>query len=458
MSVNKADWVEALEEIPSVGKAGGITTNASSPDDKARAARDHRWQLAFFVAVCCIVLLMLLGPGLVPPKVDNLHYVYLAHSMTEGKLTVDNIPASYSDVVTWQGHKYLPFGPLPAVLLIPFLPILDLGVHIVWIGYLLTLLNIWLLYKILGATGIKDERRPWAVLLFFGGTVYLSVALVGSSYFLAAVLTVTCVLLAVLEMLTKRRPWLIGFLIGLAGMSRLTSIFVLPFFMWMLWKGTASNPMADPPGPHDPAQAQAATRLSRLAVNYALLFAGLAVPLVLLLIYNYLRFDNFLESGYNMAVLSYQPFVDARAYGLFSLAHIPKNLFMMFLQGPMAYPSEDAGVLLFPYIMPSPWGMGLIYTSPAIFYAFRSKFKEPFVKACCLGIAVAMIPIITYYGIGWIQFGYRYALDFLPLALLLAARGFPKPMNNLSKALVLVSVVVSTWGAFILLTWIHIAG
>ena len=43
---------------------------------------------------------------------------------------------------------------------------------------------------------------------------------------------------------------------------------------------------------------------------------------------------------------------------------------------------------------------------------------------------MAMIPIITYYGIGWIQFGYRYALDFLPLALLLAAPGFPNPMST----------------------------
>jgi hypothetical protein len=457
MAVSKADWVDQPGEVPPSEDGAVTNTATSNPEDKARARRDHRWQLAFFVAVCCIVLLMLLGPGVVPPKVDNLHYVYLAHSMTEGKLTVDNIPTSYADVVTFQGHKYLPFGPLPAVVLIPFLPILDLGVHIVWVGYLLTLLNIWLLYRILDATGIKDERRPWALLLFFGGTVYLSVALVGSSYFLAAVLTVTCVLLAILEVLTKRRPWLIGIFIGLAGMTRLTSVFVLPFFMWMLWKGTSTNPMVDASTEEDGAQATQ-TRLSKVAANYALLFAGLAGPILLLLAYNYLRFGNILESGYNMAVLTYQPFVDARSYGLFSLAHIPKNLFMMFLQGFTAYPSDDAPVLLFPYLMPSPWGMGLIYTSPAIFYAFRSKVKEPFVKACWLGIVVAMIPIITYYGIGWIQFGYRYALDFLPLALLLAARGFPNPMTNLSKALVLASVAVSTWGAVILLTWIHIAG
>jgi hypothetical protein len=457
MSVNNADWLGKAGEIQPPDGGAVVDTAASSPEDRARARRDRRWQLAFFVAVCCIVLLLLLGPGVVPPKVDNLHYVYLAHSLTEGKLTVDAIPASYQDVVTYQGHKYLPFGPLPAVILIPFLPILDLGVHIVWIGYLLTLLNIWVLFKILGAMGIKDERRQWALLLFFGGTVYLSVTLVGSSYFLAAVLTVSCVLLAILETLTRRRPWLIGIFIGLAGMTRLTAVFVLPFFMWMLWKGTSTDPLADNTQEDTSAKTRR-DRLSKVVANYILLFAGLAGPMALLFAYNYLRFGSIMESGYNMAVLTYQPFVDARSYGLFSLAHIPKNLFMMFLQGPLAYPSDDAPVLLFPYFMPSPWGMGLIYTSPAIFYAFRSKFNQPFVKACWLGIGVAMIPIITYYGIGWIQFGYRYALDFLPLALLLAARGLPNPMTNLAKGLVLGSVAVSTWGAIILLTWIHVVG
>lgn len=450
MSVNVVSEIgDTHPEIAAPGVAGRNDAHAKSL---------HRWRLAFFMAVCTIVIIMLIGPALMPPKIDNQHYLYLAQSMVQGKLTVDDAPAAYADVIVWQGHKYLPFGPLPAVLLIPFLPILQLGVHMVWVGYLLTLLNAWLLYKVLGATDIKDERRPWSLLLFFGGTVYLSIALVGSSYFLAHVVTVTLLLLAILETLTRRRPWLIGLIIGLAGMTRLTSVFCLPFFLWLLWRGTAINPHTDNTVEAAAAGRTIRPRLSKLALDYTLVFAGLGVPMLLLLAYNYMRFGNPLESGYNLVALGLPAFTEARRQGLFSLVHIPKNLFMMFLQGPTAYPSDYAPVLQFPYIMPSPWGMGLIYTSPAIFYAFRAKLKEPFVQACWLGIIVAMVPIITYYGIGWMQFGYRYALDFLPFALLLAARGFSNPMTKLSKGLVLASAAVSTWGAIILLWAMHRAG
>lgn len=441
MSISNIKRVEAVHP--------NIEVSSASDRGDMQAKKGHRWSLAFFVAVCSIVVMMLLGPILVPPKVDNLHYVHLAQSMVQGKLTIDDVPPSYADVVVWHGHKYLPLGPLPAVVLIPFLPILQLGVQIVWVGYLLTLLNIWLFYKILGATGITDERRPWSLLLFFGGTVYLSVTLVGSSYFLAHILTVTCLLLAILEVLTRRRPWLIGLIIGLAGMTRLTSMFCLPFFLWLLWRV---------PSAEKDSGASQTPGIRYSILSTVMVLVGLAGPMLLLLAYNYVRFDNPLESGYNLVALGLPAFTAARQHGLFSLAHVPKNLFMMFLQGPTAYPSDDAPVLEFPYIMPTPWGMGLIYTSPALFYAFRSKLKEPLVQACWLGIVVAMAPIITYYGVGWIQFGYRYALDFLPFVLLLAAVGFSNPMSGRAKGLVLASVAVSTWGAFILLLWIHVAG
>ena len=60
-------------------------------------------------------------------------------------------------------------------------------------------------------------------------------------------------------------------------------------------------------------------------MDCALLFAGLAGPLLLLGLYNYLRFDSPLESGYNLAVLTLPAFVQAREYGLFSLAHVPQR-------------------------------------------------------------------------------------------------------------------------------------
>lgn len=407
--------------------------------------RIRGWNAAFAITVCALVGLLLAGPIIAPPKGMNQHFFYLARSFSEGKLYVDDLPSDHPDAVEWQGHKYLPFGPLPAVLLIPFLPFFSAGVHLLWIGYLFTLFNLWLFHRVLGLFGIAGERRRWALLLFFGGTVYYSVTLVGSSYFFAHIVVGTFLLAAILEALDKGRPWILGLLLGFAIMTRVSLLAALPFFIMLLWWRRSSK--GDTPN--------TASLFLPLARDFSVLFAALTGPIAALLYYNYLRFGNPLESGYSVATLGIDAFQQARNQGLFSVQHIPKNLVMMLFQGPRAYPSEDAAILQFPYLAPSQWGMGLIYTSPGLFYAFAARLKDPLVRACWVATIFGMLPVITYYGVGWLQFGYRYALDFLPFLILLSAKGFPTPMPGLAKTLVLVSVTVSTWGALFLLAWIY---
>ena len=52
-----------------------------------------------------------------------------------------------------------------------------------------------------------------------------------------------------------------------------------------------------------------------------------------------------------------------------------------------------------------------------------------------------VVPIVTYYGTGASQFGYRYALDFFPLLYLVLCRAFapsmPVPVRWLTMASVL---------------------
>jgi hypothetical protein len=413
--------------------------------ERADVAAGRGWERAFFIAVCALVVVLVCGPLVIRPRLANDHYVYLSHNLVQGKLSVDDLPSVYPDPIKWQGHKYLPLGPLPAVLLVPFLPLFDLGLRLVWVSHLFTLFNAWLFYRVLGLAGVTGERRQWALLLFFGGTVYFSLALVGASYFFAHIVTVTFLLLALWEALGRRRPWLVGLFLGLAGMARMTALFALPAFAWLLWRDSRQA---------DEDHAVVEDRGGRALASSAVLLIGAAGPVLLLFAYNYLRFGNPLESGYSMAILGNPVLTEARAQGLFSLVHVPKNLFMMLLQGPLPWPDEDAPVLTFPFVWPSPWGMGLVYTSPALIYAFRARFKEPLVQACWLGVLCVMLPIITYYGVGWIQFGYRYALDFLPFLLLLAARGFPSPLTNVARLLVLASVVVNIWGSIFLILWI----
>jgi hypothetical protein len=398
--------------------------------------------------VALVVILLLLWP-FKHVSLGGDHYVFLAHRLLRGSLNVDNLPPVYSDFVVSRGHKYLAFGPVPALLLVPFLPLIDAGMPLVWVGYALTLVNVAIFYRVLGLVNVRGERRYWTTLLYFGGTVYLSVILVGISTYLAHVVVTLFLLLAIREILSKGRLPLVGIYIGLAAGARLTAAFSLPFFVWLLWTrfrpAVADRKVSD----HESVQ----WRQPRFT-QVALLLCGVAVPVLFLAAYNYGRFGSFTETGFGMAVL-YQPVLEqARSAGLFSLAHVPKNLFMMLLQGPQAVGGENSPVLHFPYIEPSKWGMGLFFTSPALLYIFRARLTEPLVQACWAGILATLVPILTYYGIGFVQFGYRYSLDFMPFLVLLAGRGFPDPMTTRVRALVGASVLINVWGAGNLAGWL----
>ncbi|HKP51810.1 MAG TPA: hypothetical protein VJ183_04070 [Chloroflexia bacterium] len=431
-----------------------------SSDIDTSQAEGGRGRIVVLAIGGLLAFALLLKPAFQTPK-EGDHYLYLASHFVRGDLSVDTLPDNYQDVVVWQGHKYLPLGPLPGVVLIPALPFTGLGPSrvISWVGYLLTLLNIWLFYRVLGLAGVRCEVRLWALLLFFAGTVYLSAIAAGNSWYFAHILTTALLLCAIYETLGRGRAWLVGLMLGLACTTRITALFALPFFVWLFWKKqkgwNVPEEFADSnQSAPDHSHARPVAASPGFAFNMGILLLELTGPLALLFVYNYLRFGNGLESGYGHAVLTYPPLAQALDHGLFSLEHVPKNLFMLFLQGPLPYPHQNAPVLEFPFMRPSQWGMGIFFTSPALLYAFRANFKHPLAQACLLGIISIMVPLITYYGIGWIQFGYRYALDFMPLLLMLAALGLPRPLTRTAKALILASVVINIWGAIFLVTWV----
>lgn len=396
----------------------------------------RRWDFVLVELSAGAIILLALWP-MIDVSLGGDHYVFLAHRLVAGRLDVDNLPQIYGDYVMSHGHKYLPFGPLPAVLLIPFLPLLNVGMPMVVAGYFFSVINVVLFYRVMKVAGIADERRHWAGLLYFCGTPYLSVTLVGISTYFAHVVVTTFLLFAVWEALGRRRTPLVGLYLGLAAASRLTALFTFPFFIWMLWPTRASG-----------------DRNFSFAAQLSTLVGGLVVPLLLVFWYNYARFGNPIETGFGKAVLYSDVLYKARLAGLFSIAHIPKNLFMMLLQGPQLVGGDNTAVLRFPYIEPSRWGMGLFFASPALLYVFRAPRNDRLVQACWLATIATMVPLITYYGIGYVQFGYRYALDFMPFLTLLAARGLPAPMTVRARGLVAVSVIINIWGAVTLAVWL----
>ena len=400
-----------------------LTTNLSL------VRRSDFWRVSIRV-VLSIAVLTTLALSLLFGTDRNHYFGYLASAFAHRSFSVNDLPAYYADRVLQNGNIYLPLAPLPAILLLPFASVLGL-IDEVWLAYFFTAANVLAALVLLKRLRIPNARQRELLALFFCGTIYFSALVMGRSWFLAHIIATTFLLFALLEGLSRRRAGVIGAWLGLAFLTRAPAIFALPFFLWIL----------------KPA------RVAWLDLRFwfqqgFLLALGALVPMLFFFDYNYVRFGSLLETGYANAIVGSTVLTEALRFGLFSPVHLAKNLYALFLAMPQAYPSFSAPVLQFPYIYPSPWGMGIFFTTPAFVYVFAANRSEKLVRAAWLGIGLVLIPLVTYYGVGWMQFGYRYALDFYPFLFVLVALGMNSHFDWRARALICLSIVINIWGAW----------
>jgi len=171
--------------------------------------------------------------------------------------------------------------------------------------------------------------------------------------------------------------------------------------------------------------------------------AGMAIPLGFYLWLNYVRFGNPFDTGYSYLNLKPPGLDKYVAHGLFSLAYMPENLFT-FLFAPPQWGDK------FPYLFPDYFGQAIMFTSPFVFYAFRAGARtreRKLLWLCCLAI---LVPQMMYFNNGFAQFGYRFALDFLPLAMPLVAEGFGEKPSCGAIATVVIAVGMNLLGVCML--------
>ena len=58
--------------------------------------------------------------------------------------------------------------------------------------------------------------------------------------------------------------------------------------------------------------------------------------------------------------------------------------------------------------------MSILITSPGLLYAVRAPWRESRTWWLAGAALAVLIPTLLYYGGGWLQYGYRYALDSIP--------------------------------------------
>lgn len=348
------------------------------------------------------------------------HMMILANDLTQGRSDLSSL-TTINDIVTIDGRYYQAMSLLPTIPYLPLVPFEALWPLSRWlVSASIGIAAGWAALPLARRYGPGGPADYWLAALGAFGTLLFTLTIEGDFYYLAHLEAVLLIFLALIEWQDRRRPWVMGLLIGLAGLARPTLwIVAVPFGLALL--------------------ADVWTRLGA-ATRVALAFGVPVVGAVLVTgWWNWVRFGSPLATGYDVAWI--EPGLAAlRAHGLFSTDHLGPNL-ALFVGG--GFGVRDA----FPWLVPNVDGQSILLTTPALLIAVGASLRERLNLVLWAAAVLAAIPVFLYYGGGGAQtYGYRYAMDFVPFLVALVAVAMRERFGNLERALIALSVCFVGYG------------
>ncbi len=378
------------------------------PGLRSRVASAPPWLVACCVAAITFAVYRATGPAHTPHD----QYVRLAAAWLQGRWDLPESPP-WLEVARYQGRSYVIQPPFPAVLAVPYVLLAGPAASQAAMSHVLGAVNAGVVFLIARRLSSHLPVQLWLVALFSFGTVYWYAASVGSVWYLAHVVGVLMLNLAVLETLGRRRPFLTGLAVGAAYWARLPTILSLPFFLVAV---------AD----HGKVRRSQAARL----------LAGVAVFVAMNAAYNWVRFGTPLDVAYlhRPGVLQ-EPWFQS---GLLHPSYIPRHLRVLFVELPRF-------VDRWPYLVPSWTGLAIWITTPAVVLTLVvPPGRER--GACWAAVVPVALANMMHGTWGFAQFGYRFALDYFPFLFLLVAVAVREGMRPWHRVLVAASVAVNLWG------------
>ena len=342
------------------------------------------------------------------------NYVLLAQAFLAGHAWIV-WPGSYIDALAYNGQHYVIEGPLPALLLLPWVALTG-SANQTALAALLAGIAVTAAFSLCEKLGLNRSATIWLCVFLLLGTSLLWCAMLGDVWFIAHVCAMCFTMLALNELFGKRRFWLIVLFAVCAAESRFTMILALPVYAALLWIWG-----------------------ERRAPAWSAGGAVLAAAAALWTWYNYARWGLPYDIGYTQWY--HQDQVGMPTGSPFQLRYLTYQLSSFFVQAP-AFAAQ------FPYIVPSYSGIALTWTSPALIFAFWAR--APRVEAVAMWAAVLLtaVPNFVYYVNGFAQYAMRHALDFIPFLFVLMAFAARDRLAAWVKVLIAYSCLANLYGVW----------
>jgi hypothetical protein len=181
------------------------------------------WESPILSMLFAFLVYMLITAHYGSPWRESLfaYYNYLADALLHGQLSLTTMPIRRLDLSLYEGRYYLYWGPLPALLLLPFIALFGVHFSDIFFTLLIGAGNVALIALLLrhacraGVISLSPVRRGLLVLFFAFGTVHMILAPYGRIWFTSQLIAFACVALAYSAALTQR-GWPAFALAGLA--------------------------------------------------------------------------------------------------------------------------------------------------------------------------------------------------------------------------------------------------
>jgi hypothetical protein len=392
--------------------------------------RPLRYAALIFTAVAAVYLLTALALGRLSTPAFS-YFDQLAAALLDGRLYLEQ-PGQTHDLSKFRGRWYVPFPPLPALLMLPWqaaLGSVNTTLFSIFVGAAgVTFIALTLRQAQLnGWFTLSPATERLLIALYALGSVHWYMVVDGNVWFVSQVTVSAALALALWLAAGNRSPWLIGAAVGAAMLGRPhVGLFAVLAVGIMLHRDGLPQTRAE--------WRQRLAWFSALAVPSAAAFA-------VLLAYNWARFADPLNFGYTIQNIAADLRGDLYRFGQFHPRFLERNLMSLLLLPPDT--ANRHGLLL-----PNMDGMSIFLTMPAVLLMFAARGPRWIIAAAWLTIGLILIPLLTYYNTGWQQFGYRFSLDFLPAAILLIAFGavrFPRSLPWLVGYGIIVNLLGTLW-------------
>ena len=331
-------------------------------------------------------------------------YILFAQSLLNGELILPSTTL-HGDLIYFQGDYYLPYPPLPSIILLPFVGLFGASnVNTVAIATIMACITLYTIYKILYRLGIEQAYLNWLMLAVFFATAYwFAIFTSHHVYAFAHVTSFMFQALVINELLGNRRWWLVGIYIGCTFLSRQFTIFYIFFaFGYMLYL-------------HRSKQADI------LLQHVLTLCLSLGVFVAMYLVYNYVRFDDVFETGYNYIMYIGVLGERVNEYGVFSVKYFLFNLYSVLIKG---FNIEFQGKTYLNIKDMDLWGTSLLAASPFVIASVKAEWPRILKLSAWFTIIVILAGQLFYHNNGYHQINTsRFTLDFLPLLIVLTALG-----------------------------------